>query len=100
MSAQQAASEGEGGVQTQPAKATRTLTGQVVSSKMNKTIAVAIERVVRHPTYGKYIRRTTKLLAHDENDEAREGDTVRIAPCRPLSRRKAWRLVAVLERAS
>jgi len=98
MSAEQA-----GATQSQPQSAstrgTRTLTGQVVSSKMNKTIAVAIERVVRHATYGKYIRRTTKLLAHDENGEAREGDTVKIAPCRPLSRRKSWRLVAVLARA-
>ncbi len=80
-------------------KPTRKLTGQVVSNKMDKTIAVAIERVVRHPIYGKYIRRTTKLLAHDENNEAREGDTVSISPCRPLSRHKSWRLVAVLERA-
>src|SRR5262249_26114761 len=81
------------------AKGARTLTGQVVSNKMNKTITVAIERVVRHPTYGKYVRRTTKLLAHDESNEAREGDTVTITPCRPRSRRKSWRLVAVLERA-
>jgi small subunit ribosomal protein S17 len=78
----------------------RTLTGQVVSNKMNKTIAVEIERVVRHPMYGKFIRRTTKLLAHDENNEAKEGDTVSITPCRPLSRRKSWRLLAVLERAA
>ncbi len=77
----------------------RTLTGQVVSDKMDKTIAVAIERVVRHPTYGKFVRRTTKLLAHDENNEAHEGDTVSITPCRPLSRRKSWRLVAIVERA-
>nr|PZN79886.1 MAG: 30S ribosomal protein S17 [Pseudomonadota bacterium] len=67
---------------------------------MQKTIAVEIERLVKHPKYGKYIRRTTKLLAHDENGESREGDTVVIAPCRPLSRRKAWRLVQVVERAS
>jgi small subunit ribosomal protein S17 len=80
-------------------KGERTLTGQVVSNKMNKTITVSIERVVRHPTYGKYVRRTTKLLAHDETNQAREGDTVTISPCRPLSRRKSWRLVAVLERA-
>jgi small subunit ribosomal protein S17 len=92
-----AASEG-GGVGAGEPRATRTLTGQVVSNKMHKTIAVSIERVVRHPTYGKYIRRTTKLLAHDESNEAREGDTVSIAPCRPLSRHKSWRLVAVLER--
>jgi small subunit ribosomal protein S17 len=78
---------------------TKTLTGRVVSNKMQKTIAVEIERLVRHPTYGKYIRRTTKLLAHDEKNESREGDKVTIAQCRPLSRRKSWRLVAVLERA-
>ena len=77
-----------------------TLTGRVVSNKMNKTIAVEIERLVKHPRYGKYIRRTTKLLAHDEANESREGDTVTIAECRPLSRSKSWRLVAVVERAS
>ena len=76
----------------------RVLTGQVVSNKMDKTISVSIERTVRHPTYGKFIRRTTKLLAHDENNEAREGDTVSITPCRPLSRRKSWRLLAIVER--
>ena len=80
-------------------KGARTLTGRVVSTKMQKTIAVEIERLIRHPTYGKFIRRTTKLLAHDENNESREGDTVTIAPCRPMSRRKSWRLVAVVERA-
>ena len=85
---------------TAAGKAVRTLTGQVVSNKMDKTIAVAIERVVRHPTYGKFVRRTTKLLAHDENNEAREGDTVSITPCRPLSRHKSWRLLAIIERAS
>jgi small subunit ribosomal protein S17 len=81
-------------------KSVRSLTGEVVSNKMDKTIAVSIERVVRHPTYGKFIRRTTKLLAHDENNEAREGDTVSITPCRPLSRRKSWRLLAIVERAN
>ena len=80
-------------------KSARTLTGTVVSSKMNKSISVSVERLVKHPTYGKYVRRTTKLLAHDENNECREGDTVAISECRPLSRRKAWRLVRVLERA-
>ncbi|HYK25066.1 MAG TPA: 30S ribosomal protein S17 [Steroidobacteraceae bacterium] len=75
------------------------MTGRVVSNKMQKTIAVEIERLVRHPEYGKFIRRTTKLLAHDENGESKEGDLVSITPCRPLSRRKSWRLVAVLERA-
>jgi small subunit ribosomal protein S17 len=81
-------------------KAVRTLTGQVVSNKMDKTISVSIERVVKHPTYGKFVRRTTKLLAHDEKNEAREGDTVSITPCRPLSRHKSWRLLAIVERAS
>lgn len=81
-------------------KGVRTLTGRVVSNKMDKTIAVVIERLVRHETYGKYLRRSTKLLAHDENNEAREGDKVTITPCRPLSRRKSWRLLAVVERAT
>ncbi|MSQ92108.1 MAG: 30S ribosomal protein S17 [Gammaproteobacteria bacterium] len=80
-------------------KAARTLTGIVVSNKMNKTISVSVERLVKHSAYGKYVRRTTKLLAHDENNECRAGDTVAIAECRPLSRHKAWRLVRVIERA-
>jgi len=80
-------------------KASRTLTGKVVSNKMDKTVAVSVERMVKHPTYGKYVRRTTKLLAHDENNECNEGDTVDIAQCRPLSRRKSWTLVRVVERA-
>jgi small subunit ribosomal protein S17 len=80
--------------------AKRTLTGRVVSNKMDKTIAVEVSRLVKHPRYGKFIRRTTKLLAHDESNESRMGDTVTIAECRPLSRRKSWRLVSVLERAS
>jgi len=83
----------------QAGKAARTLTGTVVSSKMDKTITVEVERVVKHPTYGKYVRRTTKLLAHDENNECNEGDTVAIAQCRPLSRRKSWTLVRVVGRA-
>jgi small subunit ribosomal protein S17 len=77
----------------------RTLTGRVVSSKMQKTIAVEIERLVRHPAYGKYIRRTTKLLAHDENGACREGDVVTITPCRPVSRHKSWRLLEVVQKA-
>jgi small subunit ribosomal protein S17 len=80
-------------------KAPRTLTGRVVSTKMQKTIAVEIERLIKHPQYGKYIRRTTKLLAHDEKGESHEGDLVSITPCRPLSRRKSWRLLEVLEKA-
>ena len=81
-------------------KGARTLTGRVVSSKMQKTIAVEIERLIRHPTYGKYVRRTTKLLAHDENGACKEGDLVTITPCRPMSRRKSWRLLEVLEKAA
>jgi small subunit ribosomal protein S17 len=84
---------------TAEAKGQRTLTGRVVSTKMEKTIAVEIERLVRHASYGKFIRRTTKLLAHDENKESREGDVVTIAPCRPISRRKSWRLLEIVKRA-
>ena len=82
-----------------PTPGQRLLTGKVVSNKMDKTIAVSVERLVKHPTYGKYIRRTTKLLAHDDKNECREGDTVSIKPCRPLSRRTSWMLVRVIERA-
>lgn len=78
----------------------RTLTGRVVSNKMQKTIAVEIERLVKHPSYGKYIRRTTKLLAHDENGSSREGDLVIITPCRPVSRHKSWRLLEIVEKAA
>jgi small subunit ribosomal protein S17 len=77
----------------------RTLTGTVVSTKMQKTIAVTVERLVKHERYGKYIRRTTKLLAHDENSECKEGDLVDIEQTRRLSSRKAWRLVRVVKRA-
>ena len=80
--------------------AQRTLTGKVVSAKTLKTIAVEIPRVLKHARYGKYIRRTTRLLAHDETSEAREGDTVTISQCRPISRRKTWKLVSVIQRAS
>lgn len=78
----------------------RTVTGTVVSNKMNKTIAVVIERLVKHPQYGKYVRRSTRLLAHDEENACREGDMVAIAECRPYSKRKAWRLVEIIKRAS
>jgi small subunit ribosomal protein S17 len=83
-----------------PARGQRTLTGRVTSNKMNKTIAVEIERLVKHAKYGKYVRRTTKLLAHDEGNESRQGDLVDIVPCRPLSRRKSWRLLRVVTRAA
>jgi small subunit ribosomal protein S17 len=81
-------------------KSVRTLVGQVVSTRMHKTIAVAIERRVQHPLYQKYVRKTTKLLAHDENGECHEGDTVAIEACRPLSKRKSWRLQRIIERAA
>jgi small subunit ribosomal protein S17 len=82
------------------AKGARTLTGRVVSTKMQKTVAVEIERLVKHGVYGKFIRRTTKLLAHDENGASHDGDLVKIAPCRPMSRRKSWQIVEVLEKAA
>jgi small subunit ribosomal protein S17 len=81
-------------------KPVKTLTGKVVSNKMQKTITVAIERYVPHAQYGKYQRRTTKVLAHDENNESKEGDTVAITQCRPLSRNKSWRLVKIVARGS
>lgn len=84
---------------TTETKAVRSLTGRVTSNKMDKTITVAIERLVKHPLYGKYIRRTTKLHAHDENNECREGDLVAIRQCRPLAKTKAWTLVEVVKRA-
>ena len=88
------------GTETAAAETTqRTLTGTVVSSKTAKTIAVEIPRTMKHPRYGKYIRRTTRLLAHDEASEAREGDTVTISQCRPISRRKSWKLVSIVGRA-
>jgi small subunit ribosomal protein S17 len=86
-------------VETTATGVQRTLTGRVVSNKMQKTITVAVERLVKHPKYSKYVRRTTKLLAHDENNESREGDLVDIAECRRLSTRKSWRLVRVVKRA-
>ncbi len=76
-----------------------TLSGRVVSNKMNKSITVAVERQVAHPLYGKFIRRRSKLHAHDENNECHEGDLVLIQECRPLSKTKSWRLVKVLEKA-
>ncbi|MFZ1326584.1 MAG: 30S ribosomal protein S17, partial [Candidatus Contendobacter sp.] len=75
------------------------LSGRVTSDKMDKTITVAVERLVKHPVYGKYVRRTTKLHAHDERNECRAGDLVTIKQCRPFSKTKAWTLVAVVEHA-
>ncbi|GLQ73367.1 30S ribosomal protein S17 [Vibrio sp. vnigr-6D03] len=77
----------------------RTQQGRVVSDKMDKSIVVAIERMVKHPIYGKFVKRTTKLHAHDENNECGLGDTVEIQECRPLSKKKSWTLVKVVEKA-
>lgn len=82
------------------AKKIRMITGKVVSNKMNKTVAVSVERKVKHPMYGKYVRKTAKYLAHDEENACNEGDIVTIAECRPLSKNKSWRLVEIVERAS
>jgi small subunit ribosomal protein S17 len=76
----------------------RTLQGRVVSDKMDKSIVVAIERQVKHPIYGKFIKRTTKLQAHDESNTAKAGDVVTIRECAPISKNKSWTLVDVLER--
>jgi small subunit ribosomal protein S17 len=78
----------------------RTLVGQVVSDAMDKSITVVVERRVKHPVYGKFMTRSTKVHAHDEANECHVGDTVMVEQCRPLSKTKTWRLVKVMERAS
>lgn len=85
---------------TENEKVTRNVQGRVVSNKADKTITVLVERRVRHPLYGKYIRRSSKMHAHDEGNECQVGDVVTIEQCRPISKSKAWRLVKVLERAA
>ena len=77
----------------------RTLTGKVVSDKMDKTITVLIERQVKHPLYGKFIKRSTKVHAHDENNDCKTGDVVRVVESRPLSKSKTWQLVEIVEKA-
>ncbi|MEH8022438.1 MULTISPECIES: 30S ribosomal protein S17 [Rheinheimera] len=79
---------------------TRMLQGKVISDKMDKSITVAIERSVKHPIYGKFIKRTTKLHVHDETNQCKEGDVVTIRECRPLSKTKSWTLVEVVVKAS
>lgn len=74
-------------------------TGRVVSNRMDKTITVSVERQFQHPVYGKYVKKTKKLMAHDEANECGIGDTVRIMETRPLSRQKRWRLIEVIEKA-
>ena len=80
-------------------KVSRTITGRVISDKMNKTITVLVERKVPHPVYKKYVRRSTKIHAHDETNQCKEGDTVVIEQCRPLAKTKSWRLVKVVAQA-
>ena len=77
----------------------RTLTATVVSNKMNKSFVVKIERLIKHPMYGKFIKRTTKLSVHDENNECNPGDVVIIQQCRPISKTKSWTLVSIQEKA-
>lgn len=80
-------------------KMKRTLTGRIVSDKMDKTVTVLIERKVKHPLLGKVVRRTKKYHAHDENNEFREGDLVTIEECRPIAKTKAWRVTKLIEKA-
>ena len=87
------------GSETTERNARKTRIGLVVSDKMAKTVVVSIERRVQHPVYGKMVRRTKKLKAHDEQNEAKTGDTVRIMETRPLSKDKRWRVVEIIERA-
>ena len=81
-------------------KLQRTIVGRVVSDKMDKTVSVAIERLIKHPVYGKYIRRTTKILAHDAANECKPGDRVAISECRPISKNKSWSVVNIVERSA
>ena len=78
----------------------RTIQGRVVSDKMDKGITVLVERRVKHPLYGKFVRKSTKVHAHDENNECKVGDVVVVEQCRPLSKTKNWRLVKLVERAN
>ncbi|MTI89389.1 MAG: 30S ribosomal protein S17 [Balneolaceae bacterium] len=84
--------------QTERAQRTERI-GRVVSDRMDKSITVAVDRQIKHSIYGKYITKTTKYMAHDENNEAGIGDTVQIMSTRPLSKRKSWRLVEIVEKA-
>ncbi len=85
---------------TEENKTRRTIVGRVVSDKMDKKVSVAIERLIKHPVYGKYIRRTTKVLAHDASNECKPGDRVAISECKPISKNKSWAVVDIVERAS
>jgi len=80
-------------------KAVRSKTGRVVSNKMDKTVTVLLERQIKHPLYGKYIKRSSKVHAHDAENACQEGDTVRISECRPLSKSKSWQVIEIVTRA-
>jgi small subunit ribosomal protein S17 len=80
-------------------QSSRTVQGRVVSNKMDKSITIAVERTVKHPIYGKFIKRTTKLHAHDETNQCNEGDVVTVRECRPMSKSKNWMLVAIVTKA-
>ena len=80
-------------------KIARSTSGIVISNKMDKTVTVLVERQEKHPLYKKYIRKSTKLHAHDESNECNEGDTVQIEECRPMSKSKSWRVIEVVSRA-
>ena len=82
-----------------PVSVNRALTGRVISHKMQKTITVLVERQVKHPKYGKYIKRSTKLQAHDEDNRCQPGDVVEISQCRPLSKTKSWHLNRIVTRS-
>ena len=77
----------------------KTKIGKVISNKMQKSVVISVERQIKHPLYGKYVKKTSTFMAHDENNDAKEGDTVLIMETRPLSARKRWRLVEIIERA-
>ena len=81
-------------------KVARSISGVVISNKMDKTVTVLVERLEKHPLYKKYIRKSTKLHAHDESNDCNEGDTVQIEECRPMSKSKSWRVIEVVSRAN
>lgn len=85
---------------TENTKTVRTLSGRVVSNKMDKSVSVLVERFVKHPIYKKFVRKSTKIMAHDENNECQIGDVVTIKESRPLSKKKAWTLASIDERAA
>ena len=96
MNAVEAGSQATG---SEGKKTQRVVVGRVVSDKMDKSVSVSIERVIKHPVYGKYVRRTSKVMAHDETNQCKTGDKVAIRECRPMSKNKAWQVVDVIERA-